>query len=150
MNVERTVRESLTSYPTLFETGGDVLYYLFCIIGNGHEWRNGEIVDEFSEERKPWTSEREWERFNQHYGENGSVIADLLRPKVEEEIVLLQKIVDEVGTRWSDMSVHRKTSSFYPQSHYALLMNVPEDVTDDWHEAAEWAKNLALENGWKF
>jgi hypothetical protein len=40
---------------------------------------------------------------------------------------------------------------FYPQCvEYALLMNIPANVTDDWKEACDEMKELAEKAGWTF
>lgn len=45
MNVELTIQEMFDSYPTLFKERADCLSHLFCVIGNGYEWVNGELVE---------------------------------------------------------------------------------------------------------
>lgn len=45
MTVKDTVMNALLEYPTLFLNSLDVYNYLFCMIGNGYVWTNGELVD---------------------------------------------------------------------------------------------------------
>jgi hypothetical protein len=51
--LDRTVREMLLEYPTLFATRWDALVHLYIVIGNGYEWRPGpdgaELADVCSE-----------------------------------------------------------------------------------------------------
>lgn len=149
MNVEQTVRESIVSYPTLFKTGGDVLYFLFCVIGNGYEWVDGEVVTKFPEDSTPWTAEREQERFNNQHGDMDEFVRKILLPHLEATISECQNVVDNVDVLWDDWTLTvDEHFSFYPQTSYALLANVPEDVHEDWQVAAEWAKNLAVSYGW--
>ncbi len=35
----------MTCYPEIHPSRVHVLHYLFCVLGNGHEWHRGEIVD---------------------------------------------------------------------------------------------------------
>lgn len=44
MNVELTIQKMFDSYPTLFKERADCLNHLFCTIGNGYEWVNGELI----------------------------------------------------------------------------------------------------------
>jgi hypothetical protein len=45
MNVELTIQDMFDNYPTLFKERADCLDHLFCAIGNGYEWVNGELID---------------------------------------------------------------------------------------------------------
>ena len=44
MKVELTIQKMFDSWPTLFKERADCLNHLFCVIGNGYEWINGELV----------------------------------------------------------------------------------------------------------
>lgn len=44
MNVELTIQDMFDEYPTLFKERADCLDHLFCAIGNGFEWVDGELV----------------------------------------------------------------------------------------------------------
>ena len=44
MNIELTIQNMFDEYPTLFKERADCLNHLFCTIGNGYEWVNGELV----------------------------------------------------------------------------------------------------------
>ena len=52
MNVQDTVRDSLLEYPMLFCNALDVYNHLFCVIGNGYEWRDGELIELSKKSRK--------------------------------------------------------------------------------------------------
>lgn len=45
MNVELTIQDCFDNYPGLFKERADVLNHLFCVIGNGYKWIDGELVD---------------------------------------------------------------------------------------------------------
>lgn len=45
MNVELTIQDMFDKYPILFKERADCLDHLFCTVGNGFEWVNGELVD---------------------------------------------------------------------------------------------------------
>lgn len=44
MNVELTIQKMFDDYPTLYKERADCLNHLFCTIGNGYDWQNGELV----------------------------------------------------------------------------------------------------------
>ena len=44
MNVELTIQHMYDNYPCLFKERADCLDHLFCGIGNGYDWVNGELV----------------------------------------------------------------------------------------------------------
>ena len=45
MNVQDTVRRMLMLYPSITLNALDAYEHLFCVIGNGYEWKNGELVE---------------------------------------------------------------------------------------------------------
>lgn len=46
MKFEETIQNCFDYYPELFQSRISVLNQLFCTIGNGYEWVNGELVDD--------------------------------------------------------------------------------------------------------
>ena len=44
MTVELTIQHMFDTYPGLFKERADCLDHLFCAIGNGYCWENGELV----------------------------------------------------------------------------------------------------------
>jgi hypothetical protein len=51
MTLKNNIRESLLYYPSLFANSLEVMNHLFCVIGNGYEWKDGELVEVGSQER---------------------------------------------------------------------------------------------------
>jgi len=47
MTLELTIQHLFDTYPTLFKERADCLNHLFCTVGNGYEWRDGELCYEF-------------------------------------------------------------------------------------------------------
>lgn len=45
MKVEQTIQLMQDKYSDLFYNRKSCLDHLFCVIGNGYEWINGELVD---------------------------------------------------------------------------------------------------------
>ena len=62
MTLKETIRRSIQRYPTLYGTNKyarmKILNLLFFVIGNGKEWKNGELVDSYkSKSRVKWKPE---------------------------------------------------------------------------------------------
>jgi hypothetical protein len=140
--VNETVRNAITCYPSLFATRGDALHHLFLVLGNGYTWHKGEIVNVFPEDEQPWTPERERASFARMGGNT-----DLLRELADERIQKHQAILSNMDAAVQDLTFTGER--IYPQSQYALLLTIPEDVTDDWAAAAEEAKVIAIQGDWK-
>jgi hypothetical protein len=150
-SVDNFVRTSILTFPTLFPNRTAVLHHALCVIGNGYEWsKKGEVTEDFSRPVPLWNREAELAeldadlkaRFDDEYIRE--VIGKELRKQIEASAI----VVEEIETR-----IHQRTAieDIYPQSNdYALLMNIPTNVTDEWKEACEEMKELAEEAGWKF
>lgn len=51
MRAEETLQFMMDFYPELFPSRKHYLNHLFCTIGNGYDWRKGELVD--SQKERP-------------------------------------------------------------------------------------------------
>ncbi len=144
--VEETVRNSLLDYPTLFSNRTEIFHHLFCVIGNGYEWNDGELVNGYrmddglveEYEREPCSVKDEEEQMKEYNEQYSKDLYEFLEPALriqirkdnakfefhKDNIDLLVKIVGNID--W-----------IYPMCEYSRLMNIPDDVKDDWLEAAE-------------
>lgn len=143
MNPDDTVRESLYYYPSIYKTRGDVLHHLFCVIGNGYEWLNGELVTASRGDEDP--IEREID----------STLAIIQKPNAREILQdmyweILSDRIALVADRHKNLENAMDDYSFsdrflYPKSEtYAKLWNYPEDITPEWAVELEKAKNIFL------
>jgi hypothetical protein len=153
-SVDNFVRTSILTYPSLFRNRTSVLHHALCVIGNGYKWsETGEVIsDSDSDTQTPnWTKESELaelETWMSKSGMKNEHIRALLAESLRKEIEFSEQVVTEVDTR---MYERVAIESFYPQcKEYALLMNIPSNVTPDWKEACEEMKVLAQEAGWEF
>lgn len=137
MRAEDTLQYMADFYPDLFPTRKHCLDHLFCVIGNGFEWVNGELVDDDNKYekryklRKPikkaefWREET-WNQMNKFYGDLHNL---------DEK----QKIPMQYNFEW------------YPLSKkYSALFTYPEDIKDDWKELLEECKTLLIADGIDF
>lgn len=134
MRAEDTLQYMADFYPDIFPTRKHCLDHLFCVIGNGYEWVNGELVDDDNKYekryklRKPikkaefWREEH-WYQMNEFYND--------LRGLDEK-----QKIPMQYNFEW------------YPLSKkYSALFTYPEDIKDDWKALLEECKQMLIADG---
>lgn len=158
--VDEFVIQNIQRYPSLFPHRMAVLHHALCVIGNGYEWdEHGKVVPEYYEDLVPlWNYEEELKDLREIYGE------DLWAEMGEPQVKKLDEYQDRVN-RAQELAVKSNANStdnntgfyydgltekIYPQSNYALLMNIPDNVSPEWMEACEEMKVEAIENGWKF
>lgn len=150
-SVDDFVRTSILTFPSLFPNRTAVLHHALCVIGNGYKWsKKGEVVANFDRPAPLWNKEAEWAeleanlkaQFDDEYIRE--VIGKELRKSIDDYAI----VVDEVETRMYEMVA---IEDIYPQhNEYALLMNIPENVTPDWKAACDELRELAIEAGWVF
>lgn len=125
--VETTVFRAYAKYPELFGRTAWARWYifnqLFCVLGSGHVWRDGKIVDLF-ESDIPLKSIKIKER----------------EPRMSlspESTILMQRHMSEL---FADMTAPPEEdfapTCFYPIYEETNLATVPDDVHPDWLEAA--------------
>lgn len=134
MRAEDTLQYMADFYPKIFPTRKHCLDHLFCVIGNGYEWVNGELVDDDSKYekryklRKPiknaeFEHEVYWNQMNEFY-------------KKLYNIDEKQKIPMEYNFEW------------YPLSKkYSKLFTYPEDIKDDWMALLEECRQMLIADG---
>ena len=134
MRAEDTLQYMADFYPDIFPTRKHCLDHLFCVIGNGYEWVNGELVDDDNtyekryKLRKPIKKAEFWqEEIWNHMYEFYHELYDL------DET---QKIPMKYNFSW------------YPLSRkYSALFTYPEDIKDDWKALLEECKQMLIADG---
>ena len=133
MRAEDTLQYMADFYPELFPTRKHALNQLFCVLGNGYEWINGELVDDDNEyekryklrkqiKRAEFPNEESWYQQNKFY-------RDLY--KGEED-----KIPWKYNFEW------------YPLGKdFEKLYNYPNDIKTDWKALLEECKALLIADG---
>jgi hypothetical protein len=151
-HVDQFIRDSILAYPTSFTNSTEVLHHALCVLGNGYRWSHEGTVVEIGGDPFPlWNREKEiagMERIldGMHLGKTSVSTKESLHRALMEDIDLNTAIVETVDER---VHLRGEISHFYPISDYALLMNIPSNVTPDWAEACEEMKALAEKAGWK-
>ncbi len=130
MDVETTIKVMRLSYPIVTRTRFGALHHLFCVNGNGYEWKDGELVavDADDDARKAAIEIVTCEHDH-----------PMPFDRIDREIAHARKC----GGR-SAWDSDPTTYSWYPLCEYSEIMKVPDDVKPDWKaEAITIAKIMA-------
>lgn len=119
-------------YPTICPNRKRALDQLYCVIGNGYEWKNGRITpnwpypndEDFAAEEAAWEA-----RWMQEQVSNAiRIYPD--DPAAQEEHV--KRYMEIITNKAPDLKL-LAYNKFYPLStNYSELCNVPDDVQDDY------------------
>ena len=139
MTVETTIQWMVDSFPDLFTTRKECYNHLFCVIGNGYEWKRGQIVRR-DEEDNIEAEERDYAVWR-----NTLLIDRKSARQTDENIQKREewrKLLVSGGVLESKLK-----DKWYPLCEYSLIKNVPEDVKPDWAKAVEECKQMLKEDG---
>ena len=146
--VDGFIRNQILNYPLLYPNRTAVLEHVFCVIGNGYMWgADGTIVRNDDYEPEPWDKEDQLVRIEEDLEAYSEELRELLRPGMMAGYLAELETVENVDER---IKLTPAIVNIYPQSNYALLMNVPENVSPEWQAVANEARELAVAAGWKF
>jgi len=130
-------------WPTLFRTRLDIIDHTFFVIGNGETWLDGCVVNEnpesYEENQAQKIREREVRRAKVVDGTITEI--DRIYEQTEKEGEALP-----IGPRPDD----GQPRNFYPVCEYSLILEVPDDVRDEWLAVAYEAAVLLRDRtkGW--
>lgn len=140
MKAEDTLQKLLDLYPEIFPTRKHALDHLFCTIGNGFEWKDGELIsdDELFED-----NDCLWNRYslNYHIKSAKGLNEDLYWESVKihkhlKELDTTHKIPLDYQFEWYELS-----------KKYSYLYNYPKNIKDDWLKILEETKEYLKEDG---
>ena len=174
MNVELTIQDMFDGYPGLFKERADCLDHLFCTIGNGFEWVDGELVngEVASEYIKELESHLVDGKAFQH--NKLSLRAEAIHYTIERKKKMLGVIPENPMDMFDELDIQcfdslpddvyykhprRKRWYFYINipgheridfcEDFAFLFNYPDDIKPDWKDALEECKKLLIEDGFE-
>ena len=129
MRAEDTLQFMMDFQSDLFYSRQKCLDHLFCTIGNGYDWVDGELVEN-SRDTKVLLSR--WK---------------LVKPIEHAEPT---KNVVEIGRIQADGWKRRgiEVPKWYPLSkNYSYLYNHPDDIKPDWKALIEECKQMLIDDG---
>lgn len=167
MKLELTIQSMFDEYPTLFKERSDCLDHLFCTIGNGYHWKNGELVsnddDYTSDDISKWQNHLVNGKAYQHnklslraeaihYANERKKEDAPLPPSIQ---AIFDKADEKYFARLPDDVYHKRERKyrwyFYLGGYctrYAKLFNFPEDIKPDWLAGIEECKQMLIEDGY--
>lgn len=114
MTLEQTIQHMFNKYPDLYQTRKDCLNHLFCVIGNGYEWFNGQLVNRENCKIRVDT---------------GEIIS------VDEPIVKLKgnNVAKQTELSYLYKSIYKYSSwEWYPTCEYSKINTYPDNIQEDW------------------
>jgi hypothetical protein len=123
MQAENTVQAYYDHYPDLFQTRAEVFDHLFCVIGNGFKWQNGELVPTVKNDMKPPLHRLTYGKAVQHR-------------KSDRYDRIMRRHELTRAQRWYGID-----------NQYSALMTRPDDIKPDWLELSEECLAMLVEDG---
>lgn len=153
---EKKIWKLIYYHPTMISSRSAALDLLFCVIGTGLEWQDGEIKDTIDNNYLNATEkgiksfdkglyDRAWT--NCLMGER-SPLSDLT--KRDAEFIRAYTFFENCRAEWVWDNIEKLVTTaipqryFYPLCKYSKLMQVPKDVKLDWLGLAIETCNLIL------
>lgn len=133
MRAEDTLQYMTDFCPILIPTRKHALNDLFCVVGNGYDWVNGELVNDDNRYVKRYKLRKPIEKAEFRY---------------EQDWLDMNKFYRELYEDTNKKIPFKYDFEWYPLSKtYSYLFNYPDDIKDDWRALLEECKQLLIEDG---
>ena len=147
------IKQVIITYPNLFSNAITAYDHLFLTIGNGYEWKNGELVYDgnlCSSKEEAIANlinniVRRFDYFNYDCQHKDKIISHLI-DGAKKDIHTILHVEDLV----EDLSIVDPEFKFYSLSKYSAIANIPDDIKIDWLRAIKLFIDLLLSNNDKF
>ena len=129
MRAEDTLQFMMDFQGSLFHSRQKCLDQLFCTIGNGYSWVDGELVEDSLDTKtllSRWKLAAPIEHAEPTWG-----VSEL--GKMKEDILKRRGIKDQ---KWYQLS-----------KEYSYLYNYPDDIKPDWKALIEECKQMLIDDG---
>ena len=174
MMFEKTIQAMYDNYPEFFKDRADCLNHLFCVLGNGWDWKNGQLVSHWETKKKLKAKDLK-ARFVDGKAYQHNLMSQLddavsftyrglldyeLRdkeiPKSAHE--KMKQILREhyIAQGYSATVYHDKPRAerwYFAQCNnwcedYVPLFNIPDDIRPDWKKGLEECLAMIREDGY--
>lgn len=133
------------AYPSLYSRRDRVLHHLFCIIGNGYQWRNGRLVSD-----RIWPQDNDAEAIRRWRAGDTTPVVSALDKREEEyrkERDARTAEINELLAKYGESPVESSYKKIladrearekapldhcYPLSSYSRMACVPDNVKPDY------------------
>lgn len=133
MRAEEELQFMADFYPDIFPTRKHCLNHLFCVIGNGYKWINGELIDEDCKYQNRYALKETVKKAEFRDEEHWTQMYDFYKNLYGEDD---KKIPFNYKFEW------------YPLSKkYSHLYTTPADIKPDWKALLEECKAMLISDG---
>lgn len=130
MRAEDTLQFMMDFNGNLFWSRQQCLNHLFCTIGNGYEWENGELVE------KDYDTKQMLSRWQ------------LIEPVKHAEPRRLAVELNEIREGTQRRRGFKEIPKWYPLSkEYSYLYNYPDNIKPDWLALIKECKQMLIADG---
>lgn len=135
MTAENTLQWMMDFHSDIYPTRKHCLNQLFCVVGNGYEWIDGELVDTDPDE------------FTKRYKLKKSI--DRAVSDNEEEWHLMEACHKQLKHIDPDYTIPIQYQfEWYPvNKEYSYITNYPQNITDSWKAALNECRELLYRDG---
>lgn len=172
MIVKDTLKEMVLTYPRIFNSKLSLYNHLFLTVGNGYVWLNGELCDRYDEGivlknstidneiieisiEKVLNNDFSYDLMETYldYCEDTKSIINYFRMINKKNLNQIKTIlnVDNIINENLEYSLLKKQDEemlgepfLYPLSQYSAILNIPNDIKNDWKEAIKEFYNFIL------
>ena len=142
MTVETTMQDMFDEFPDLFSTRADCLNHLFCTCGGDYLWVNGQLVC------GPYGDADENDYLNPPTKRACQSDENIARRRKEDKELHDLKRENDLEDGFPDIGPYDPDKRhWYPLSKYSNIMYLPDDIRDDWREAANECLKMMAEDG---
>lgn len=170
MRLEETIQFLYDQYPGLFSSRKEALDQLFCSIGNGYDWDNGQLVasedipadlvlilgEDGKAKRSMERLKAKQESYKEEFRERQQREQQLLLNKgLSQDVADDMYPMDEAhlqafAERMVSLKANEGDYQFSPLSEYSKLFLLPADIQEDWLVGAKETIVLLKEDGHGF
>jgi hypothetical protein len=172
MNLRNTILTAMSRYPSLYQRPDQVLNQLFLVIGNGYDWKRGQLVSNGGKKERFLntvftTLEEEIDREKDRKQKWLNTLIRSAKWEIKQEMADhqewlrlsgrdLRKRIREKGFPTRRATKKRALANLvfgrirplspYPISHYSYVRDVPDYVRPDWLAGIHWILDFILSN----
>ena len=134
MKAENTLQYMMDFWGDLYYSRQKCLNHLFCVIGNGWEWKDGELIPiEWGERFDRWQL-----RYDIEHAEPCGTVREC--GEIHENMV---KRLNEIAKRETTL----RDKWYNISERYSYICNYPDDIKPDWLAILSECKQLLEKDG---
>lgn len=159
MTPEKTIKKMMMLHPSVNDKRLKCLDHLFLVIGNGYKWENGELVGDITltENETEWREigiKNMFDMFTDIYVETSfgekSEYFDVYKGSMKRGLERLKNNIISTLPEQFEKKINNmdmpNNFDLYPLCEYSKIMNIPNDITDEWKECVREFYNFLKES----